>query len=38
MSVIQFRVDDDLKKQAILVYKKLGIDLSTALRILLLVS
>lgn len=35
MSVIQFRVDDDLKKQAILVYKKLGIDLSTALRLFL---
>ena len=34
-SVVQFRVDDDLKEQATEVYEKLGLDLSTALRIFL---
>ena len=32
MAIVQFRVDDDLKRQATSVYEKLGIDLSTALR------
>lgn len=32
MAIVQFRVDDDLKMQATSVYEKLGIDLSTALR------
>ena len=31
-SVMQFRVDDDLKAQASAVYEELGIDLPTALR------
>lgn len=35
MAVIQFRVDDALKKEATKVYKKLGIDLSSALRLFL---
>ena len=35
MAIIQFRVDDDLKLQATSVYEKLGIDLSTAIRIFL---
>lgn len=34
-SVVQFRVDDDLKEQATEIYEKLGLDLSTALRIFL---
>lgn len=34
-SVIQFRVDDDLKNQATALYDKLGIDLSTAMRMFL---
>ena len=33
--MIQFRVDDELKSQASSVYSKLGIDLSTAIRIFL---
>ena len=32
MAIVQFRVDDDLKMQATSGYEKLGIDLSTALR------
>lgn len=32
MAIVQFRVDDELKKQASAVYERLGIDLSTALR------
>ena len=35
MAIIQFRVDDDLKNQATTVYEKLGIDLSTAMRMFL---
>ena len=35
MAIIQFRVDDDLKLQATSVYEKLGIDLSTAIRMFL---
>ncbi len=34
-SVIQFRIDDDLKNQATEIYEALGIDLSTALRMFL---
>lgn len=34
-SIVQFRVDDDLKEQATEIYDKLGLDLSTALRIFL---
>jgi len=32
MAIVQFRVDDNLKLQASSVYEKLGIDLSSALR------
>ena len=35
MAMIQFRVDDDLKLQAMAVFEKLGIDLSTAVRMFL---
>ena len=35
MGVLQVRVDDDLKNQAIAVYEELGIDLSTAVRMFL---
>ena len=35
MAMVQFRVDDDLKKQATEVYENLGIDLSSALRMFL---
>ena len=35
MAIIQCRVDDDLKKKASIVYLKLGIDLSTAIRMFL---
>ena len=35
MAVVQFRVDDDLKLQASSVYEKLGIDLSSAIRMFL---
>ena len=35
MAVIQLRVDDDLKLQASSVYEKLGIDLSSAIRMFL---
>ena len=31
-SIIQFRIEDDLKEQACAIFEKLGIDLSTALR------
>ena len=34
-SIIQFRVDDDLKNEAAAIYEKLGIDLSTAMRMFL---
>jgi len=34
-SIIQFRIDDDLKTEATQVYERLGMDLSTALRIFL---
>lgn len=34
-SIVQFRIDDDLKNEAIAIYDKLGIDLSTAMRIFL---
>lgn len=34
-SIVQFRIDDDLKIQATEIYEKLGLDLSTALRIFL---
>lgn len=32
-SIVQFRIEDDLKAQATEIYEKLGLDLSTALRI-----
>ena len=32
MAIVQFRVDDELKLEASSIYEKLGIDLSTALR------
>ena len=35
MAIIQFRVDDNLKLEATSVYEKLGIDLSSALRMFL---
>jgi len=34
-SIVQFRIDDDLKTEATQVYERLGMDLSTALRIFL---
>ena len=34
-SVVQFRVEEELKAQATELFEKLGIDLSTALRIFL---
>lgn len=34
-SIVQFRIDDDLKNDAIKLYDRLGIDLSTALRMFL---
>ncbi len=34
-SIVQFRIEDDLKAQATEIYEKLGLDLSTALRIFL---
>ena len=34
-SIIQFRIDDDLKNDATALYEKLGIDLSTAMRMFL---
>ena len=38
MGMIQVRVDDDLKSQATEVFEKLGLDLSTAIRMFLLRS
>lgn len=35
MAVLQIRLDDELKKQATAVYKELGMDLSTAIRMFL---
>ena len=35
MAIVQFRVDDNLKLQASSIYEKLGIDLSSALRMFL---
>ena len=35
MGLLQVRVDDDLKKEASEVYEKLGMDLSTAVRVFL---
>ena len=35
MAIVQLRVDDDLKLQAASVYEKLGIDLSSAIRMFL---
>ena len=34
-SIVQFRIDDDLKNEATALYEKLGIDLSTAMRMFL---
>ena len=34
-SIVQFRIDDDLKNEATMLYDKLGIDLSTAMRMFL---
>lgn len=34
-STVQFRVEDDLKLEATAIYEKLGIDLSTAIRMFL---
>ena len=34
-SIVQFRIDDNLKTEATEIYEKLGLDLSTALRIFL---
>ena len=35
MAIIQFRVDDNLKAEATLVFEKLGLDLSSAMRMFL---
>jgi len=35
MAIIQLRIDDELKLQAVSVYEKLGIDLSSAIRMFL---
>lgn len=35
MAIVQFRVDDNLKIQASSIYEKLGMDLSTAIRMFL---
>ena len=35
MAIVQLRIDDDLKMQAVSVYEKLGIDLSSAIRMFL---
>ncbi len=35
MAIIQFRVDDDLKAKATSVFEKLGLDLSSAMRMFL---
>ena len=34
-TVIQIRVDNDLKEEAVAIYKKIGLDLSTAIRLFL---
>ena len=34
-SIIQFRIDNELKNEATMLYEKLGIDLSTAMRMFL---
>lgn len=34
-SIVQFRIDDDLKNEAIELYDRLGIDISTAMRMFL---
>ena len=34
-SIVQFRIDDDLKNKATILYDRLGIDLSTAMRMFL---
>ena len=34
-SIVQFRIEDDLKNEATALYEKLGIDLSTAMRMFL---
>lgn len=34
-SIVQFRIDDDLKNEAIELFDRLGIDLSTAMRMFL---
>ena len=34
-SIVQFRIEDDLKNDAVALYEKLGIDLSTAMRLIL---
>lgn len=34
-SIVQFRIDDDLKNDATALYERLGIDLSTAMRMFL---
>jgi DNA-damage-inducible protein J len=38
MAIIQFRVSDELKDQATEIYKKLGLDLSSAIRMFLMRS
>lgn len=35
MAILQIRVDDDLKEEAAALYERLGLDLSTAIRIFL---
>ena len=35
MTILQIRVDEELKNQAMMVYNELGIDISTAVRIFL---
>ena len=32
MAIVQFRVDDELKSEASTIYERLGLDLSSALR------
>ena len=35
MAIVQFRVEDDLKKEATLLFENLGLDLSSAMRMFL---
>lgn len=35
MAIVQFRVDDELKKEAAFVFERLGLDLSSAMRLFL---